>query len=302
MGSQLKQQLVLCLQASLRPHPVIVAAGSSKEDTLMLQEATVGVLVLSRRAPGAAETAAAATRAGGTQVAGTGSLAPGDSESKLPFSKQGSMSFCDASRASLSSILPLLPEHEPASGTVPAAANSLWASAKQLIHPADIGLCDHAKQSPLSRQQLHVPPTEQQQQQSHAPRLTRANIGRSRRILYSRSSSFEAYLQAACLFAGSSDVILGSFESLRNLMFRHALFEEAQMLLLLDQVVYSTSLLSTFLFALLLTNLLDLRDPTSSVYCIWFSVLAVTASCLIGRPMCLSLDNEVRSARRCKSC
>lgn len=258
----------------------------------MLREATVGALVLQREKRSPDATAAVA----GTFsfAASTAALAtPRDSEERYSVLRQRTTSFTDNARRTYSTILPLLPENEPAGErckSVPLAGSAMNSRASQpQVLAAELVRSDLSIQGPLSRLQ---PLSSEQQQQVPGPAKRVAR--RTARASASPSGNAGPYMQAACLVGSSCDVILVSFESLSHLLFSSALSEQAQNLLLLDQVVYSTSLLSTFLFAMLLTNFLDPVDPTASVYCIWFSLVAVTAACIIGRPMARALDDEVQ--------
>lgn len=285
-----KQQLVACIKKSLKPRPVVIAAGSSAEDAAMMQEATVGIMVLCSSAQ--AEVATNELRWIAPQEADQVTF--GEGGERLPVLRQLSRTFLDSARRTYHALLPLLPEHEPAaergkSLPSPGPAESRLTSKGQM-DSMELGLTGLTKQG--SQLQQHEDMTLEHRQASQASKRVVGRIGRGS---VSKNGIFEPCIQAACLYGGSADVVLESFQSLCSLMFRDALFEQAQSLLLIDQVVYSTSLLSTFVLALLLTNLLDYRDPTGSVFCIWFSLIAVVAACVVGHPMAASLDDEVCS-------
>lgn len=289
---QLKQQLVACIKRSLKPRPVVIAAGSSAEDAAMMQEATVGVMVLSS----AAQTEVATNEFRWIPQPEADQVAFGEGGERLPVLRQLSRTFLDSARRTYHALLPLLPEHEPAaergkSLPSPGPAESRLAS-KGHMDSIELGLTGFTKQgSHLQQQQDMI------LEQPQASQPSKKGAGRVGRDSVSKNGAFEPCIQAACLYGGSADVVLASFQSLSSLIFRNALFEQAQSLLLIDQVVYSTSLLLSFVFALLLTNLLDYGDPTGSVFCIWFSLIAVAAACLVGHPMTASLDDKVCSGK-----
>lgn len=286
---QIKQQLVACITGSLKPRPVVVAAGSSAEDAAMLREATVGILVLHRHPQRATAPATTGTASVGASTAAA--FTPRDSEGRLSTFRQHNRSFFDSARSAYNSLLPLL--HDPAgergrSLPIPGSPpNSLAPKRPRLS--LELGLYGPPTQGPPSPQ---LQPSDQQPQPL---RSGERDTDRTGRVPITGNGVFEPYLQAACLCGRSTDVVLASFEALCPLIFKNALSEQAQSLLLLDQVVYSTSLLSTFLFAMLLTNLLDPSDPTASVTCIWFSLIAAIVACIIGGPMAVALDDEVRA-------
>ncbi|CDI75902.1 Guanylyl cyclase, related [Eimeria praecox] len=284
---QLKQQLVTCIKRSLKPRPVVIAAGSSAEDAAMMQEATVGIMVLCS----SAQTEIATNELRWMPPSEADQVTFGEGGERIPVLRQLSRSFLDSARRTYHALLPLLPEHEPAaergkSLPLPGPAESRLASKGQM-DSMELGLTGLTKQGSHLQQQQDMTLEHQQ-----ASQVSKRGSGRLGRDSISKNGAFEPCIQAACLYGGSADVVLASFQSLCSLIFRNALFEQAQSLLLIDQVVYSTSLLSSFVFALLLTNLLDYEDPTGSVFCIWFSLIAVAAACLVGHPMAASLDDE----------
>ncbi|KAL8435373.1 hypothetical protein ACSSS7_002561 [Eimeria intestinalis] len=291
----LKQQLVACIRGVLRPRPVVVAAGSTMEDAQMLEEATVGILVLNSMmcsTPGARKTATTKISASNFVSKGTPS-AQHDKDKRLLLSQQGAASAHENGKC-CGALLPLLPENQPAAdrwqlASVAGSMNSLRASCSSQVLTLNLGISEQAKQGPPVRTQLQLPQAVQQSQAGESPRRysaqgpTEANLSEDGPL---------PFLQPACFCGSSGDVVLLSFESLRNLFFKTAVFEQAQSLLLVDQVIYSTSLWSVFVFALLLTDILDVDNPTAALYCTWFSLLSVAAACLVGRPMAAALDDE----------
>ncbi|XP_026193746.1 uncharacterized protein LOC113147416 [Cyclospora cayetanensis] len=286
----LKQQLVACIKKALKPQPVVVALGSSAEDAAMMREATVGVLVLQPRTESAVDVSEAVEETACAQ----GRFESGECETRATAVGQLGRPLHETARKTYGNLLPLLPENEPAEDrekplrcplSTPKSPQASYGQATSL----DLGVSGPSKQeSPLPRQQsLTI------SEPSQVMRSARRDKRRSGRHSTRGYSIFAPYMQAACLCSNSADVVLASFESLRHLIFKKALLEQAQSVLLVDQVVYSTSLLCTFVFAMLLTSLVDYSDVTNSVYCIWFSLLAVMAACFIGRSMTVALDDEV---------
>ncbi|OEH77684.1 guanylate cyclase related protein [Cyclospora cayetanensis] len=285
----LKQQLVACIKKALKPQPVVVALGSSAEDAAMMREATVGVLVLQPRTESAVDVSEAVEETACAQ----GRFESGECETRATAVGQLGRPLHETARKTYGNLLPLLPENEPAEDrekplrcplSTPKSPQASYGQATSL----DLGVSGPSKQeSPLPRQQsLTI------SEPSQVMRSARRDKRRSGRHSTRGYSIFAPYMQAACLCSNSADVVLASFESLRHLIFKKALLEQAQSVLLVDQVVYSTSLLCTFVFAMLLTSLVDYSDVTNSVYCIWFSLLAVMAACFIGRSMTVALDDE----------
>ncbi|CDJ47305.1 hypothetical protein, conserved [Eimeria brunetti] len=284
---QLKQQLVACIKRSLKPRPVVIAAGSSAEDAAMMQEATVGIMVLCS----STQTEVPTNELKWIPPADADQLTCGEGGERRPVLRQLSRSFLDSARRTYHALLPLLPEHEPAaergkSLPSPGPAEGRLVSKGQM-DSIELGITGLTKQGSHLQQQQDMALEHQQVSQ-----VSKRGAGRVGRDSVAKSGAFEPCIQAACLYGGSADVVLASFQSLCSLIFRNALSEQAQSLLLIDQVVYATSLLSSFVFVLLLTNLLDYGDPTGSVFCIWFSLIAVATACVAAHPMAASLDDK----------
>lgn len=285
---QLKQQLVACIKASLKPQPIVIAAGSSAEDAAMMREATIGILMLQALTP--AEEATYVAEGPAEPMADP--VTSSENAAKPPVARHLRRTFLPNSRKTSHAFLPLLPEQEPGakrrkSLPLPPAPENCQAP-KGRINSMDSGLNGLLKQaSSVFQQELVV------QQHQQATQSTNQGPGRVGRNSVTNNCTFVPYMQAACLCGSSADVVLESFHSLCSLIFRDALFERAQSVLLIDQVIYSTSVLLAFLFAMLATNLLDSGDPTGLVNCIWFSLIAIAAACLTSRPMAAALDDEV---------